>query len=202
MVIPLAIFFELLWLDAFYIGAFIPPSGTTCLLLVLTVHSLVNGPAEQYLLTTTALAIPCSLSMMWVEQRIRQYNNHWHTSFLGFVSKESLPKSNNAHERGGSFPSFSRYLLYQTVITTGANLCLFWTMLIFVGVSAQVLKNTLQTFPLLETFIIGFSNDKIVTILLLGGFLGGCLSLRFKKAQAFFFLLSLVLVSFMTMLVM
>ena len=189
-------------MDAFYIGAFIPPSGTTCLLLVLTVHSLVNGPAEQYLLTTIALAIPCSLSMVWVEQRIRQYNNHWHASFLGFVSKESISKSAIAHERGGRFPSFTRYLLYQTVITTGANLCLFWTMLILVGVSAQVLKNTLQTFPLLEAFITGFSNDKIVTILLLGGFLGGCLSLRFKKAQAFFFLLSLILVCFMAMLVM
>lgn len=190
MVIPLAIFFELLWLDTFYIGAFIPPSGATCLLLVLAVSTLVNAGAEQYLPSTILLAIPCSFSIIWVEQRIRQYNNHWYTAFLTVISQEE-----NVTVRGANPPiSFTQYLLYQIVITTVANMCLFWVMLILVGVSAQFLKNTLQTFPLLESFIMSFSLPKVMAILLLGGFLGGCLSLRFKKAQALFFIASITFV--------
>lgn len=182
--IPLAIFFELLWLDAFYLGAYIPPSATVAFLLVLPIHALVNGGVDQYLLTTIPIILPFTYMLVWGEEKVRLYNNHWYTAFLAFSPREGREKVR--------YPTpFKRYLCYQVTVTTCINLFLYWALLIIAGVVCLFVKNTIQTFPVVDSFLLQRTGVEMAMILFFGGMLGACLALRLKKAQGLFFLLSL-----------
>lgn len=88
--LSLGIFFELLWLDLFPAGTFIPPQALFSLIAALTLLACLPD-ADMRLITAVMLCtLPLAHLGTWAEQRYRQRQNLSYNALLGWNRKNFL----------------------------------------------------------------------------------------------------------------
>jgi PTS system mannose-specific IIC component len=76
------IFFELLWLDLFPAGTFIPPHGLLSLSAVLAVLACLPDPDMRVTALVLVMALPLAYLGAWAEQRYRKRQNLSYNSLI------------------------------------------------------------------------------------------------------------------------
>lgn len=73
--ISVGIFFELLWLDLFPAGTFIPPHGVLALAAALTLLACLPDPDTRLIVLVLVCTMPLGYLGAWAEQRYRRRQN-------------------------------------------------------------------------------------------------------------------------------
>ncbi|MDL2306664.1 hypothetical protein LJC48_01360 [Desulfovibrio sp. OttesenSCG-928-C06] len=71
--IPAAIFFELIWLDSFYVGTYVPPLALLPYLVFLPLTAIFNLTTPQQSVLLLVLCLPLASLGARVENRLRKY---------------------------------------------------------------------------------------------------------------------------------
>lgn len=79
---PTALFFELLYLDLFPLGTFVPPHGPFVLLVTLALAQIFNVTQPSLALVLITLSMPVALMGSKLEERHRQWQNLGYTLML------------------------------------------------------------------------------------------------------------------------
>lgn len=80
--ISVGIFFELLWLDLFPAGTFIPPHGLLSLCTTLGVLACLSDPDMRTTALVVVLTLPLGYLGAWMEQRYRKRQNLSYNSLI------------------------------------------------------------------------------------------------------------------------
>lgn len=169
---PVALFFELFYLDLFPIGTFIPPHGPFALLVTLTlaqIHS-VDQPAPAVVLIM--LGMPAALLGSKLEERHRQWQN------LGYT--RMLQSTKQGHEKIVSAAGLARNALVQACIIQGA--AFFLVMAVLAPFAEWVL---LHVGGHVLAMPVSWAHVWML------GTLGAVLSFRVRKVYAVFFVMIL-----------
>ncbi len=161
--LKIGFFFELLWLDLFPAGTFIPPQSIFSVFSsVLLVHLLLlSTPSEIFLVMMST--IPFAFMGAWLENRQREWQNKNYNLLLRWASKKQT--------HAGPKKMIGISLLQQLALNTTFGgvglyvLYLFWNTL-----SPHIPQNTFLSWP--------------VAWLLAG--IGGMMALRIRRAYLLF----------------
>lgn len=128
LALGLGVFFELLWLDLFPAGTFIPPHALFAFMLSLIVLTGTDEPSVRQLFVVLLLVCPLAYFGAWLEQRLRARNNLAYTALLTW----SRHKSGRAapHNRLILQALLEYWMLFWVIFVLGATFLLIVTRLV------------------------------------------------------------------------
>lgn len=85
----LGIFFELLWLDLFPAGTFIPPHALFALMTCICVVTALDDPNMRQTVTVVVASFPLAYLGAWLEQKFRTRHNLVYTTLLDWSRHKS-----------------------------------------------------------------------------------------------------------------
>lgn len=89
--LSIGIFFELLWLDLFPAGTFIPPNATFSLLVSLTLLACLPDPDMRLIALVLICSVPLAYLSAWIEQRYRRRQNLSYNSLITWTRNQKRP---------------------------------------------------------------------------------------------------------------
>ncbi|EGY27255.1 hypothetical protein DA2_0473 [Desulfovibrio sp. A2] len=166
----LAIFLELLWLDLFPAGTYIPPNSIITLLLTLAVAGHFGLESAGQLAIPVLLALPAALTGAHVEYLHRRWRNQQYTDLLhwGRVAE---------HPGKGDSPLW-RIMVRSLGELFALNLGLFCVWLLVLVGTIELMSNYIGHLPAVP----GIAWGHVWFV----GAMGGMLALRLRRAYAAF----------------
>lgn len=182
---PMAIFYEIVWLDLFPAGTYVPPNGSLsvflllCFVYVIGFHGDGAVPSPADILLPLLLAMPAAECSSRVESYLRHLNNTRYEALLSHTSSESQ-QSPQFLQSPQSPQKLIMASLAQAFFVHMASFILCFLVLF---VTFWAVQACLGYFP--QQFIhLNENLQQIVTwpMLWFGALLGSLLALRIKKA--------------------
>lgn len=156
------VFFELLWLDLFPAGTFIPPNAPLALTIALGLLACLPDPDMRTVLLVLAVSIPTAYAGSWTEQWLRTVQNRSYTAILTWNRRRVVHASTPDR------------LVLNALMLQGAVL-----FGLYVGCSSALLIGLRQILPLLPS-----GRQPTWPMIWMCAALGAVLALRVRKAYA------------------
>lgn len=169
---PVALFYELFYLDLFPIGTFIPPHGPFALLVTLALLQICNITHPAPALALIVLSLPVAYLGSKLEERHRQWQN------LGYT--RMLQSTRPGQEYITSTAKLARNALFQVCIIQGVAFLL--VMAVLTPLAEWLLLHLRPRVPALP---IGWAHIWLL------GTMGALLSFRARRVYAFFLVMAL-----------
>lgn len=118
----LGIFFELLWLDLFPAGTFIPPHGLFALMTSICVLARLDEPNMRQTAVVLAASFPLAYFGAWLEQAMRTRHNLTYTALLDWNRRKGSLASPQAWFIVRALTE--QYILFWGVFALGTALML------------------------------------------------------------------------------
>lgn len=133
--LPLAVFFELFWLDRFPIGSYLPPFPAFSFMLLLALTDAYGWSSPQVVCFPLALSLPLAYVIPHIESYARKKQNASYDLLLATVGRDDFETV---------LSSVLRRAFFQQIIMAGALFTAVYTMLhlFFVLNGDVVLSNT------------------------------------------------------------
>ena len=174
--LPLALFFELFWLDLFHIGGYIPPMGAFPYLLLLLLSSRFAWSTPAAFTFPLAMLLPLAYLLPYAESRQRDYQKNA-SSLLLRQARRTAPL--------GDLPA------QQILTSIVQHLVIALTLFI----AATAISYAVFSFDMLEEKTGGIVLNVDWTVLYAIAAIGCLLSLRIKRAYIVFSLCSIVIIT-------
>ncbi len=168
LALPLAVFFELFWLDLFPIGSYVPPMAAFPYLILLALSGLLGWGDSTTIAFPLALSLPFAYIIPYLEQRQRNYQKGAYNKLMRQARNKLAPTGKLA----GSL------LAASALQQLAAGLVFFWAACAAVYALFSLLVDKM-IFPI----ILEVDWPVLFAIAAIGSFL----SLRIKPALAVFF---------------
>lgn len=88
--LPLAVFFELLWIDLFPIGGYIPPMPAVPYLIILSLAGIFGWQDAQTIAFPLIISLPLAYIAPWAETRQRNKQKNAYSTLLTHARKRDL----------------------------------------------------------------------------------------------------------------
>lgn len=175
--LPLALFFELFWLDLFHIGGYIPPMGAFPYLLLLLLSSRFAWSTPAAFTFPLAMLLPLAYLLPYAESRQRDYQKNA-SSLLIRQARRNVPL--------GALPA------QQITISIVQQLVIALSLFI----AATAVCYAVFSIEMLEEKTGGIVLNVDWPVLYAIAAIGCLLSLRIKRAYIVFSLCSIVIITF------
>lgn len=172
-VLPLAIFFELFWLDLFPIGGYLPPSPSFSYLMLLVLGFYFNWATPGEVIVPLALSLPFAYLTPLLEGWLRKQRNMWNS--------QVLKKSRGTAALGKS-----------TGVILGQSLALTLALELLLWIASTVALGFFLSFIMNSSFHVQ-SPEASWGFLYLLGCTGAVLALRLRRAYLVFIFSFLIL---------
>lgn len=160
--LPLAIFFEIFWLDLFPIGGYIPPMASFPYILLMGLAAALDWRDAASLALPLALSLPLAHAVSLYEGQLRKHFNN---------GSEALIQKVEAMQEPGSLPA--SLLVKFSVQYLGLGLTL---LCLLYGLAAALLH-----IPQMRAVIVNMTLDVDWPVLYAIAAIGALLSLRIRK---------------------
>lgn len=167
MALSLAVFHELLWLDLFPAGTYIPPNGVLSLLLCLVVAGRFNLSSPDLLAVPLLLVLPAALCGAQLEYLLRKRENRQYNAILHWGRQPAMDQT---------LPSG---IVRSSLLWHGlAQFCMFVAWSLVLDVTIRVFAAAFGYIPRVNGVLWGH-------LWFVAG-LGGLLALRIRRAYVVF----------------
>lgn len=193
VVMPLAIFYELLWIDLFPAGTYAPPNGVLPLFLVLTLGHMAGWSTAAEFFVPMILAIFAAECCTRLESWLRSLNNRRYDTLLLWAARAQGQRTllyrdgiEQSEQVSVSSPTLStpRSLIRASLFEYGAiQFVVFVIWLLVLFVTFWVMERFLGLIPSkIGIFMVNGESQITWPLLWFAAAMGGILSLRIQKA--------------------